>query len=51
MDLLAAENVPQLATTIPTRESFKHTHGTYPTRTALGPWIQVAEEIQEITRP
>ncbi|MCG7422634.1 ParA family protein [Micrococcus sp. ACRRV] len=51
VDLLAAENVPQLATTIPTRESFKHTHGTYPTRTALGPWLQVAEEIQEMTRP
>lgn len=48
---LADEGVPRFDATIPRREAFKHATGTWPsTPRELGPWAEVAAEIEEMTQ-
>lgn len=48
--VLEAEGVPSFATAIPRREAFNTVAGSWPTPAQLGPWAEVATEIQEMTQ-
>ncbi|MCV7490019.1 ParA family protein [Micrococcus luteus] len=48
--VLEAEGVPSFTTAIPRREAFNVLAGSWPTPAQLGPWADVAAEIQEMTQ-
>ena len=48
--VLEAEGVPAFTTAIPSREAFNVLAGSWPTAAQLGPWADVAAEIQEMTQ-
>lgn len=40
--------MPFSETTIPHREAFKQAAGTWPTPNQLGPWAEIATEVEEM---
>lgn len=48
--VLEAEGVPSFTTAIPRREAFNVLAGSWPTPAQIGPWADVAAEIQEMTQ-